>query len=146
MAFSNLVKMVIMVTRIMVTRSEINEISRMKGWILIYGRRKVGKTYLVVNYLDYDEYYFVSRTGEIFYYKDDLQEVLSYDVFFDRIKRLLEEEKKVVIDEFQRLPPQFFDFLHASKPYSKVQLILISSSMRYTKEFLGKKEPLNRNC
>ncbi|MFV2014398.1 MAG: hypothetical protein ACC656_03140 [Candidatus Heimdallarchaeota archaeon] len=34
-----------------IARKEVNEISKIKKWILIYGRRKTGKTFLVENFL-----------------------------------------------------------------------------------------------
>ena len=49
-----------------------------RGWILIYGRRKTGKTFLVRNMCRYDRYYFVTRTREIFYFHNDELEELKY--------------------------------------------------------------------
>jgi AAA+ ATPase superfamily predicted ATPase len=46
-------------------RDEADEIKKMKGWILIYGRRKVGKTFLIRNFLDYDVFFRVNRDGSI---------------------------------------------------------------------------------
>ncbi|RLE93421.1 MAG: hypothetical protein DRN04_07110 [Thermoprotei archaeon] len=42
-------------------RTEVLDISKIPGWILIYGRRKVGKTFLVKNFIPHDEYFLVRR-------------------------------------------------------------------------------------
>lgn len=43
------------------------ELSRLEGegWKMLYGRRKTGKTFLVRNFLDYDEFFFVEREGMV---------------------------------------------------------------------------------
>ncbi len=112
------------------------------GWILLYGRRKTGKSFLVRNMCSYDSYYFITRTRTIFYFLDDEFEELEYKVFLERVRNELLEDKVVVIDEFHRLPPVFRDFLHAYKPRSKAKLILIMSSLRYISDILGPKSPL----
>ncbi|MEM0376401.1 MAG: hypothetical protein QXI90_01290 [Thermofilum sp.] len=37
---------------------EVRRISELKKWVLVYGRRKTGKTFLVSNFVKYDEYFF----------------------------------------------------------------------------------------
>ncbi len=41
---------------IVIPRMEVYEIKK-EGWVLIYGRRKVGKTFLVRNFVDYTHYF-----------------------------------------------------------------------------------------
>lgn len=124
-----------------IPRMEINTIKKIKSWILLYGRRKTGKTYLVRNFLRSDSYYFVARSLDIFSYNKEIEK-LEYNVFFDRIKRELLDEKLIIIDEFQRLPQDFLDFLHFAKSSSKAKLILVGSSLGFILKILDKGSPL----
>ena len=54
---------VMMVTLLTVPRKEVEKVRSAKGWLLIYGRRKVGKTFLVRNFIDHDIYILVKRGG-----------------------------------------------------------------------------------
>ena len=60
-----------------IERIEVDEIKKIKKWLLIYGRRKTGKTFLVENFLKYDEYFFVKRDRTILSKKDQ-KEILPY--------------------------------------------------------------------
>ncbi|ACP34908.1 hypothetical protein LS215_0851 [Sulfolobus islandicus L.S.2.15] len=55
-----------------IRRRECNEIRNLKDWRLIYGRRKVGKTYLAMKYLNFDEYYLISKTLSIIHENNEL--------------------------------------------------------------------------
>jgi len=105
-------------------------------WVLVYGRRKTGKSYFVKNNVKWDKYYFVGRSGDIFV--DD--EKISYETFIREVVQSLENEKTIVIDEIQRLPEEFFDRLHNIGV--KGRLIAITSTIWLTKELLGKRSPL----
>lgn len=116
------------------------ELSRLEGegWKMLYGRRKTGKTFLVRNFLDYDEFFFVEREGMV----RDLNEgsTMTYGEFMRLFPRLL-KGGKVVVDEFHRLPDRFLDLLHA---YSGTgELILITSTRWLAKrKLLGTGSPL----
>lgn len=105
-------------------------------WILLYGRRKTGKTFLARNFIDYGKYFFVSRTGEIF----DEADVISYEIFLERIFNSLKSGETVVVDEFHRLPESFLDRLHAFGRRGK--LILVTSTLWLARKFLEKNSPL----
>jgi hypothetical protein len=105
-------------------------------WVLVYGRRKTGKSYFVKNNVKWDKYYFVGRSGDIFV--DD--EKISYETFIREVVQSLENEKTIVIDEIQRLPEEFFDRLHNIGV--KGRLIAITSTIWLTKELLGKRSPM----
>jgi hypothetical protein len=45
--------------------------------VLVYGRRKTGKSYFVRNNLKWDKYYFIGRSGDIFIN----DEKISYETF-----------------------------------------------------------------
>lgn len=125
-----------------IPRSEAKEISGSKGWLLVFGRRKTGKTFLLRKMVYHDYYFFVTRGGEIFDASEEKVKTLSYSIFLERLKRLLTEEKTIVIDEFQRLPDEFLDFLHYIKPLSKAKLVLVGSSIQVSKKILSKRSPL----
>ncbi|WP_456366844.1 ATPase [Thermococcus sp.] len=108
------------------------------GWKMLYGRRKTGKTFLVQNFIDYDEFFFVGRDGVV--YDRANGETMTSAEFMNVFPRLL-KDGKVVVDEFHRLPSSFLDLLHA---YSgSGELILITSTLWLARRvLLGKGSPL----
>ncbi len=121
-----------------IERSETDDIKKIKKWILIYGRRKTGKTFLVENFLKYDEYFFVKRDRSILSKKD--QKEINYDTFISIIERELSNKKTIVIDEFHRLDDAFFDFIHYIDKNGK--LILLSSTLFLSKKLFSSKSPI----
>jgi len=118
---------------------EIRRLNETRKWILVYGRRKTGKTFLVENFVDYDEYFFIKRDRGIISKRDN--KTISYETFTNILKRALEDNKTVVVDEFHRLKDDFFDFLHYTKKHGK--LILISSTLFLSKKlFSSRSAPL----
>jgi len=113
---------IIMTPIIMKRQTEVNRIS--SGWYLVYGRRKTGKTYLVRNFVPHDTYFFISRDGTV--YRDD-GTTIQYETLKEIVKIHLDEKKTIAIDEFQRLPDGFQDYLHFLG--GKGNLILISSTL-----------------
>lgn len=116
---------------------EIKRIKEINKWILIYGRRKTGKTFLVNNFIEYDEYFFVKTDKNIL---NKNNESISYETFVEILKRDLENNKTVVVDEFHRMGNDFFDFLHYTKKEGK--LILISSTLFLSKNLFSGKSSL----
>ncbi len=106
-------------------------------WTFIYGRRKTGKTFLVDNFVKFDEYFFVKSSGSIMTKDNDS---ISYETFVEILRRSLGENKTVVVDEFHRLGQDFFDFLHFTKKSGK--LIIISSTLFLSKKLISSKSPL----
>jgi AAA+ ATPase superfamily predicted ATPase len=118
--------------------SQTKRIREINKWILVYGRRKTGKSFLVENFIDYDDYFFVKRDRSVISKKDD--SLLSYETFLEVLKRAIAGNKTVVVDEFHRLGNDFFDFLHSSKKQGKV--ILISSTLFLSKKLISDRSPL----
>ena len=116
---------------------ETKKIQEIKKWILIYGRRKTGKTFIVNNFVKYDEYFFV-KTNKTIMTKDNKS--ISYETFLEILRRSLEDNKTVIVDEFHRLKDDFFDFLHYMKKEGK--LILISSTLFLSKKLFSDKSAL----
>lgn len=116
---------------------EVKKINETKKWILIYGRRKTGKTFLVNNFIKHDEYFFVKNNKSIL---SRTNESISYETFIEILKRALEDNKTVVVDEFHRLGDDFFNFLHFVN--KKGKLILISSTLFLSKKLISTKSAL----
>ncbi len=119
-----------------IDREEVQKIKELKPWILVYGRRKTGKTFLVRNFVKHDEYFFVKRSGEIITNDKNI----SYETFKEIFKRAIDQNKTVVVDEFHRLNDDFFDYLHYIEKKGKV--ILISSTLFLSKKLVDSKTPL----
>jgi hypothetical protein len=116
-----------------------SDIERWKNtgkWVIVYGRRKVGKSYFVRNYTKWDKYYFVGRSRNIFVNN----ERISYESFSREVLQSLERGETIVVDEIQRLPEEFLDALHNLGV--KGQLVAIVSTLWLTKEILGRSSPL----
>lgn len=102
---------------------------------LVFGRRKTGKSFFVENFVKFDKYLFVYRDRTIRNIESD--ELWS----FNELKRYLSgnRNKTVVVDEFHRLPKDFLDFVHSLR---LTNLILITSSLHFANEIMGKKSPV----
>lgn len=129
--------MLIILIMIIVRPTETSLVNRGK-WILVYGRRKTGKTYIVENFIKYDEFFFIKRDRTII--EKNMWKEYNYDTFKELLKRDLTADKTVVVDEFHRLGEDFFDFLHAIPQHGR--LILISSTLNMSKKLIGTSSPL----
>ncbi len=109
-------------------------------WTLVYGRRKTGKTFLLREFIPYDEYFFVKGDRTILAEREDKMENMVYDVFTEAIQRELENGKTLVVDEFHRLGEDFFDLLHSMRKNGR--LILVSSTLSLSKKLLEENSPL----
>lgn len=135
-------KLLISITSIILTMiierpEEAKRVIGPKKWVLVYGRRKTGKTFLVTNFVKFDEYFFVKSSGSIIT-KDSNS--ISYESFIEVFRRSLEDGKTVVVDEFHRLGQEFFDYLHYMKKNGK--LILISSTLFLSKKLVSEQSAL----
>ncbi len=111
-----------------------------KNNLLVYGRRKVGKTFLVKEFLEYDIYVLIKRGGGYHIEGGPLRTLDSYHQFQELLSAWLAEGKCVAIDEFQRLPKDFLDILQTLP--TKGRLILTGSSFRLVKEVISPKSPV----
>ncbi|MDP7080665.1 MAG: AAA family ATPase [Candidatus Undinarchaeales archaeon] len=119
-----------------IVRGEAEEIKKIHKWLLVYGRRKTGKTFLLRNLTDYDEYYFVKRDRGILTDSG----ALSYETFLELFKRQLNDGGTVIVDEFHRLGEGFQDILHFLPKKGKV--ILVSSTLHLSRKLVGSHSPL----
>lgn len=120
-----------------IVRPELTRRITSGSWVMVYGRRKTGKTFLVKQFQRYDRFYFVGRDRTIL--EEDMTQV-PYDVFIDRLRRDLKDDRTVVVDEFHRLGEGFLDILHAMD--MKGKLILISSTLHLSRTLLSGSSPL----
>jgi AAA+ ATPase superfamily predicted ATPase len=120
---------------IIIKRNEAEIINSIDKWILVYGRRKTGKTFLIKNFVKHDKYFFVKRGKTII---NEYEQ--SYDSFKELLKEYLRNNKTIVIDEFHRLGDDFLDYLHSLSPHGKV--ILVSSTLYLSKKMFSSKSPL----
>ncbi len=118
-----------------VRRGELEYFLRgVSGRRLLYGRRKTGKTFYVRHVLR-DHQYFIVRRGGAFY-DPTRNEELGLTAFL-RVCR----GGGVVVDEFHRADPRFFDALQAGECGD--DLVLITSTLHYFKRFVeGPEAPL----
>lgn len=129
-----------MVTLITVTRKEIAKVKDSKGWSLIYGRRKVGKTFLVKNFIKHDLYFLIKRGGGALIEGGPLKRIDDYELLLELIINSLKANKIVIVDEFQRLPDDFIENLQLHYPNGT--LILLGSSMHVAQNITSKNSPL----
>lgn len=126
---------------IIVPRKEAKEINGSPGWVLVFGRRKVGKSFLIRNFVETDVYMTIRANRSVRVEKGFvLSEIKDLDTLRDSVRGLLGEGKTVVIDEFQRAPMSVLEDIAAVHPSGK--LILSGSSMRFSTEILGRSSPL----
>ncbi len=118
-------------------RTEVFDVNRIPGWLLIYGRRKVGKTFLVRRFLSYDRYFLVRRDLTIV---DEGGARLAYTDFVGKVVKFLKSGMTVVVDEFQRLPLSFMDEVVLAHPSGR--LILLGSSLRLVHRVFSTGSPL----
>lgn len=127
----------IMSSRIIPRPSDVKRISNAGPWKMVYGRRKTGKSFLIKNFTKYDRFFFVNRDSTVL--DEETLENYTWNNFFSVFKELL-GNKKIVIDEFHRLPQEFQDFLHASGV--KGELVLITSTLWLANKMLNGNAPL----
>lgn len=123
--------------RIIPRKIDIARIEKSRPWVMIYGRRKTGKTFLVENFISHDRFFFVNRDATVIDKKNG--ELYTYKEFMKVFREVI-ENKVVVVDEFHRLPESFMDLLHSLG--IKGNLILITSTLWLAKNLIGKGRPL----
>ncbi|MDK2464802.1 MAG: ATP-binding protein [Candidatus Korarchaeota archaeon] len=123
-----------------IERREVSLLRASRGWILVYGRRKVGKTFVIKRYLDWDVYVTVSRARDAIV--EDFTGVrrAELDAALERVSRVLSSGGAAVVDEFQRLPEGAWDLLAALHPQGR--LIASGSSLGIVGRVFDRRSPL----
>jgi len=126
--------------KIVLKRSVADSISRNRGWSLVYGRRKVGKTYMIEHFIEHDVLFTVRPDLMIKARGFPVEEIDKPGTLIQAITGLLSEGKTVVVDEFQRLPTGLLADIARVHPNGR--LILTGSSMRVVSEMTGRNSAL----
>ena len=127
----------VIIIMIIIQRRELDKVLNSK-WLLIYGRRKTGKTFYIREKARYNKYFIVTKSKTVI----ELQsgEELNQEGFRRLLPLLLETEERIIIDEFHRLNEPFFSMLQAMSGRGKITLI--TSTLHYFRKIVGKNSPL----
>ena len=123
-----------------IDRSEAREIEDQPGWILLYGRRKVGKTFMLRHFIHHDVFVSVRRDRISYASGLPVSRVTSPETLVDLVGPVLGRGGTVVVDEFQRLPGSFLDEVATFHPDGR--LILSGSSLAVVSRVLGVGSPM----
>ncbi|ARM76812.1 AAA family ATPase [Acidianus manzaensis] len=108
--------------RLVLKRKECDELRNVEYWLLLYGRRKTGKTTLIKNCIKYD--YFVTLANETEGLLES-GERIKIEELLKEVRSELKKGSKVVIDEFQRLPEKFYVDIST---FDKSGILILSGS------------------
>lgn len=111
-----------------IKRKETEQITGKTYWLLVYGRRKVGKTFLLRELCHLEHYYTIRRDRAVL----APQGTISLLEMSKEIKQLLIQNETVVVDEFQRLDEGLWEELVQQHPQGR--LIFSGSSLRVVKK------------
>jgi len=125
---------------ISVLRQEADRIKSNPGWSMVFGRRKVGKTFLIEQFVPFDSYFYVRVDRSVSAKGFLIPEINDVELFKNSVMDLLRTGKTVVVDEFQRFQMKVWEDVSRVHPNGK--LILTGSSMKVAREVLGKNSPL----
>jgi hypothetical protein len=114
------------------------ELDRVLGirWLLLYGRRKTGKTFYVREMGHYSKYFVVTRGRSLVDIESGEELTISE---FIRLLPYMVQNGRVVVDEFHRLDEPFFSLLQGLS--GKGELTLITSTRHYFRRFIGENSP-----
>lgn len=107
-----------------------------KSWLLVYGRRKTGKTFLLRTLCKFENYFLVKRNLDILI-KD---KSITINELKRKVSELLKRDETVVLDEFQRLDEGTLEELVQLHPRGR--LIISGSSQRIIKKVFSSNSPL----
>lgn len=125
---------------LVINRIECDSLKKLPGYVLLYGRRKTGKTFLLSELLTFDVYALVKHGGGIHIEGAPVTRITELNQFYELLGELLSAGKKVVVDEFQRLPTEFLDNVQIYHPRGK--LVLCGSSTHVARDLLAPRSPV----
>jgi hypothetical protein len=114
---------------------------RSGSWLLLYGRRKTGKSFMTRLLAEWSIYSIVARDGTIvFEERGSEPRLMSIEEAIRAIAGHLRRGDVAVIDEFQRLPESVWEMLASMHPNG--QLILVASSLGVVERVFSRHSPL----
>jgi len=126
-----------------IDRWECGFLSNYRGdWLLVYGRRKTGKTWLLRRCVEWGLYATVSLAGECLLDNGERVTTLELGECVKRVGSAVKRGATVVLDEFQRLPIKYWDYLGLVHGESEGLLIACGSSMGIVKKVFDRRSPL----
>ena len=125
---------------LVIERREARRLRSARGWILVYGRRKVGKSFTIRRYLDWKVYATISRARDAIVEDSSGIRKMELDVALGLVVNALTAGETAVVDEFQRLPDGAWDLL--ATPHPQGQLVAAGSSMGIVRRVFDKRSPL----
>ncbi|WP_238027262.1 AAA family ATPase [Metallosphaera javensis (ex Hofmann et al. 2022)] len=123
--------------RLVLKRKECGQLRGVDYWLLLYGRRKTGKTTLMKNYIKYD--YFVTMANETEGLLESGERV-EVEELLREVRSELKKGGTVIIDEFQRMPEKFYADI--STLDRNGTLILAGSSYGVLEKVFDRNSPL----
>jgi len=130
--------------RVVLWRREFPRLRRLLGervWLLLYGRRKTGKTFMARLLVPWDIYATVARDGGVVVEeRGSLPRQVEQEEAVRLAVRVLRGGGVVVVDEFQRLPESLWQMLVAAHPEG--MLVLVASSLGVVERVFSTRSPL----
>jgi len=122
-------------------RREFLELRELSGWLLVFGRRKTGKSFLARLMIPWNLYVTVTRDlAAIVEEREGVQRIVNLEEAMKLVSKSLVEERCIVIDEFQRLPPRYWDLLATRHPSGCI--VLVASSLGIMNKVFDSRSPL----
>ena len=136
----------LLVQRIVIHRWECSYLakrSREQSWVLVYGRRKTGKTWLLRNCVNWGLYATVTHSGECIVEERASRRSIGLRECLSMATQWLRRQgESIVIDEFQRVPEKYWDLLAIAAQEAERSLILCGSSLGIARRIFDERSPL----
>jgi len=127
---------------VVIERWECKSLARSNRWLLVYGRRKTGKTFLLRRCVNWSMYVTITKTRTCIVEHGGEVEFQNLDACLRKALNKLTEGNVVVIDEFQRLPEEYWDLIGLKHHEASGKLILCGSSLGVARKVFDRRSPL----
>jgi len=113
-----------------------------ESWLLLYGRRKTGKTWLLRNCVEWDVYAHVTRASQCILDSHGRAGLVELKECFETLGKTLRRGGVVVLDEFQRLPDEYLDLVAFAHGDAEGRLYACGSSYGLVHRVFEPRSPL----
>ena len=125
-----------------IKRWECTLLEKTKNWLLVYGRRKTGKTFLLRKCVKWDTYLTITKTGKTVVETGKEHRIMTTREAIKNVTKFLKEENTVVIDEVQRVPDSELRNLPTPDSKDNRRLILCGTGLAAVNKVYSDKSPL----